>query len=251
MFMARIVPLLAILALGGCNASLKDYANRLEDRITDLEAQVKLQETRVHELERELDTCQLEVERKAITVILDEAGVAIDEPLFADIVTSMGTIRAELFPALAPRTVANFVQLAEGTRSWTDPASGERRDGVPLYRDLPFHRVLVGYVIQTGDPLGTGFGGPGYTFPDELTTELTHDHAGVLSMANGGPDTNGSQFFITLEPATHLDRKHTQFGKVVEGLDVATAIGAVPAGAVTRHRPDHDVWLRSVQIIRP
>ncbi len=249
--MARNVTLLAILALVGCDASLKDYANRLEDRVTDLEAEVKLQETRIHELERDLDTCELAVERKAITEILDEAGVDIDQPLFADIVTSRGTIRVELFPPQAPRTVANFVQLAEGTRTWTDPDSDQLRQDTPLYRDLVFHRVLEGYVIQTGDPLGTGFGGPGYTFPDEFTTELTHDHAGVLSMANGGPDTNGSQFFITLEPATHLDSKHTQFGKVVEGMEVAMAIGAVPTGARGRHLPDEDVRLEQVTIIRP
>ena len=139
--------------------------------------------------------------------------------------TTMGKFTAELYADKTPKTVANFVGLAEGSREWTHPGTKEKKKGVPYYDGIIFHRVIEGFMIQGGDPLGKGFGGPGYNFEDEFHPSLRHDALGILSMANAGPNTNGSQFFITLGPTPHLDRRHSVFGKVIEGLDVVKAIG--------------------------
>jgi len=146
--------------------------------------------------------------------------------LFAHFETSLGNFKVELFEDRAPKTVANFAGLAEGSKEWTDPRTGEKQKK-PYYDGIVFHRVIEGFVIQGGDPLGEGHGGPGYQFEDEFHPELRHDRAGILSMANAGPNTNGSQFFITLAPTAHLDRRHSVFGSVVEGLDVIDQIGRV------------------------
>ncbi len=236
--------------LAGCNAALKEDNNELEAQIRELEAQVHVQQDELLRLESELDTCQEAVDRKALVEVLEAANIDPAVPLHAKLATSEGTIRVELWPNRAPRTVANFVGLAEGTVDWTDPATGELQSGVPLYNGRLFHRVIPGFMIQTGDPRGDGTGGPGYTFADEFSDEALHDQPGVVSMANAGPDTNGSQFFITLEARRHLDRKHSVFGRVVEGMDVVQAIAQVPAGSERRYRPDQEVTLRSVAIIR-
>ncbi|PSQ61936.1 MAG: peptidylprolyl isomerase, partial [Halobacteriales archaeon SW_8_66_22] len=123
--------------------------------------------------------------------------------LTATLETSKGDIEIELFDERAPRTVENFVGLATGEREWTHPETGETVDG-PLYDNVLFHRVIEGFMIQTGDPTGTGRGGPGYEFDDEFHDDLRHDGPGIVSMANSGPDTNGSQFFITLDAQPHL-----------------------------------------------
>jgi peptidyl-prolyl cis-trans isomerase A (cyclophilin A) len=162
--------------------------------------------------------------------------------------TTNGTIDVELFEERAPRTVENFVGLATGQRAWTHPETGEEFDGEPLYDDVEFHRIIDGFMIQTGDPTGTGRGGPGYQFDDEFHDELTHDSAGVLSMANSGPDTNGSQFFITLDAQPHLDGRHAVFGEVTDGMDVVEEIGSVPTDA--NDAPTEDVLLESVTIYR-
>ena len=146
--------------------------------------------------------------------------------LNAQFTTSEGSFTVRLLEDEAPATVANFVGLAEGTKEWTDPKSGQKVKR-PYYNGLVFHRVIEGFMIQGGDPLGQGYGGPGYQFEDEFHPELRHDRAGLLSMANAGPNTNGSQFFITLAATPHLDRKHSIFGRVVEGLDVIEKIGSV------------------------
>jgi peptidyl-prolyl cis-trans isomerase A (cyclophilin A) len=160
--------------------------------------------------------------------------------------TNKGDIEVELYDERAPRTVDNFVGLATGGQEWTDPESGEEVEGEPLYDDVVFHRIINDFMIQGGDPTGTGRGGPGYQFDDEFHDELRHDDAGVLSMANSGPNTNGSQFFITLGPQPHLDDRHAVFGKVTDGMDVVEEIGNVETDA--NDRPREDVVLESVSV---
>ncbi|MDE3155169.1 MAG: peptidylprolyl isomerase [Acidobacteriota bacterium] len=160
--------------------------------------------------------------------------------------TSEGNFRIKLFAEEAPKTVANFVGLATGTKEWTDPASGKKVKR-PLYDNTVFHRVIDGFMIQGGDPLGTGVGGPGYTFADEFHPSLRHGREGLLSMANRGPNTNGSQFFITLDATPWLDNRHAIFGEVVEGMDVVKKIGKV-ATTKPGDRPVKDVVLTSVTI---
>ena len=162
--------------------------------------------------------------------------------------TTEGDITVELFEERAPRTVGNFIGLATGEREWTDPESGERITDEPLYDDVLFHRIIEGFMIQCGDPTGTGRGGPGYTFDDEFHDDLTHDSAGTLSMANAGPNTNGSQFFITLDATPHLDCRHSVFGEVTDGMDVVETIGAADTDA--NDRPKTDIVLESVTVDR-
>ena len=165
----------------------------------------------------------------------------------AEFATTEGSFTVRLFDQEVPNTVANFVGLAEGTKEWTDPKTHEKVTK-PFYDGIVFHRVIQGFMIQGGDPLGKGFGGPGYQFDDEFHPELRHDRAGILSMANAGPKTNGSQFFITLGPTPHLDRKHSVFGAVTEGMDVIKKIGAVPVDR--NDRPVTPVVMNKVTIER-
>jgi peptidyl-prolyl cis-trans isomerase A (cyclophilin A) len=171
----------------------------------------------------------------------------MSDDLTATLQTSEGDIEIRLFDERAPRTVENFVGLATGETEWEDPETGEQRTD-PLYDDIEFHRVIPDFMIQTGDPTGTGRGGPGYTFDDEFHPELRHAAAGTVSMANRGPDTNGSQFFITLDAQQHLDDKHAVFGEVIDGMDVVDAIGAVETDP--SDRPIESVLLESVDIHR-
>jgi peptidyl-prolyl cis-trans isomerase A (cyclophilin A) len=164
----------------------------------------------------------------------------------ATFVTSMGTFTARLLPEHAPTTVANFAELATGEREWTDPRDGARRRE-PLYDGTIFHRVIENFMIQGGDPLGTGTGGPGYTFDDETPDEGPRfDKPGLLAMANAGPNTNGSQFFVTVAPADWLSGKHTIFGEVTDGYEVVEAISKAPTGA--QDRPSTDVVLERIEI---
>ena len=165
--------------------------------------------------------------------------------VYAEFVTSEGNFTIRLFDAEAPNTVANFVGLAEGTKEWTDPRSGKKVKQ-PYYDGIIFHRVIDNFMIQGGDPLGQGTGGPGYKFADEFHPSLRHNKAGILSMANAGPNTNGGQFFITLAPTPHLDNRHSVFGEIVEGMDVVKKIGHTPTG--DRDRPLTDVVIESVKI---
>ena len=167
--------------------------------------------------------------------------------LTATLHTSEGDIEIELYEDRAPNTVENFVGLATGKREWTDPDTDETRTD-PLYDDVLVHRIIPDFMIQTGDPTGTGRGGPGYTFDDEFHDDLRHDSAGTVSMANRGPDTNGSQFFITLAAQPHLDGKHAVFGNVTEGMDVVEAIGSVETDG--NDKPLEDVLIESVEIHR-
>jgi peptidyl-prolyl cis-trans isomerase A (cyclophilin A) len=168
--------------------------------------------------------------------------------LNAHFTTSEGRFTVRLFDEDAPRTVANFVELAEGTKEWTDPRTGQKAKR-PLYDGLIFHRVISGFMIQGGDPLGTGTGGPGYKFGDEFSPKLRHDKAGILSMANSGPNTNGSQFFITLAPTPWLDNKHSVFGEVVEGMDVVKNIAETPTSK-PGDRPLKPITVQTIKINR-
>ncbi|HLF70211.1 MAG TPA: peptidylprolyl isomerase [Actinomycetota bacterium] len=164
---------------------------------------------------------------------------------FAVFKTNKGTIRVKLLPETAPKTVENFTGLATGTKEWTHPETGESK-AVSLYAGTIFHRVIPNFMIQGGDPLGRGTGGPGYKFEDEVGAGPSFDRKGYLAMANAGPNTNGSQFFITVAPTPHLTGKHTIFGEVVEGQEVAEAISRVPTGP--GDRPQEDVVLESIVI---
>jgi peptidyl-prolyl cis-trans isomerase A (cyclophilin A) len=159
--------------------------------------------------------------------------------------TTKGTIEIELYPAKAPKTVGNFVGLAEGTVAWNQP-DGKPGEG-PLYKDVKFHRIIPNFMLQGGDPTGTGRGGPGYQFEDEFDPSLRHDGPGVLSMANAGPGTNGSQFFITTTATPHLNDRHSVFGRVTGGMDVVKALEAVGSGS---GQTREDVYLNEVEIIR-
>jgi len=161
--------------------------------------------------------------------------------------TSAGDIRVNLFGNHAPKTVRNFVELAEGTREWTHPGTGEKST-TPLYDGTIFHRVIEGFMIQGGDPLGQGFGGPGYQFGDEFHPELSFDRPYLLAMANAGPGTNGSQFFITVGRTPHLNRKHTIFGEVADAESRAV-VDAIATTATGRgDRPVQDITINSVSI---
>ncbi|MEV0174429.1 peptidylprolyl isomerase [Streptomyces sp. NPDC050803] len=170
------------------------------------------------------------------------------EQLYATLKTNHGDIELRLLPNHAPKTVRNFVELAKGEREWTNPVTGER-SAKPLYDGTIFHRVLGGFMIQGGDPLGTGIGGPGYEFADEFHPDLRFDKPYLLAMANAGPGTNGSQFFITVAPAVHLNRKHTIFGEVAgpAGQKVVDAIAALPTNPHT-NRPVKDVVIESIVV---
>ena len=168
--------------------------------------------------------------------------------MYAHFTTSEGNFTARLFDAETPATVANFTGLADGSKEWTDPRSG-RKVKQPYFNGTVFHRVIDGFMIQGGDPLGQGTGGPGYTFADEFHPKLKHDKAGILSMANRGPNTNGGQFFITLAATPWLDNKHSVFGEVTDGMDVVKKIGTT-ATSKPGDRPVKPITVESVTIER-
>jgi peptidyl-prolyl cis-trans isomerase A (cyclophilin A) len=162
--------------------------------------------------------------------------------------TTEGNFKVRLFDQDVPNTVANFTGLAEGTKEFTDPKTGQKAKR-PFYDGLVFHRVIDSFMIQGGCPLGTGTGGPGYKFADEFSPKLKHTKAGLLSMANAGANTNGSQFFITLAATSWLDNKHSIFGEVVEGMDVVEKIGGT-ATSKPGDRPLKPISIQSVKIER-
>jgi len=161
--------------------------------------------------------------------------------------TSQGNVVCRLFEKEAPQTVANFIGLAEGTKEFADPKTSQKTKR-PFYDGLMFHRVIPDFMIQGGCPLGTGTGGPGYKFADEFHPSLRHSAPGKLSMANSGPNTNGSQFFITVAATPWLDNRHTIFGEIVEGQDVADKISKLPRDS--SDRPRTPVTLQHVRIER-
>jgi len=167
--------------------------------------------------------------------------------LYATLATTMGDIVIKLYEKEAPKTVENFVGLASGTKEYYDQKEKKKKTG-KFYDGLIFHRVIPNFMVQGGCPQGAGIGGPGYKFEDEFSPNLKHDKPGVLSMANSGHNTNGSQFFITIVPTPHLNFKHSIFGQVIEGMDVVNNIVNVPTGA--RDKPIEDVVMKTVTFER-
>jgi peptidyl-prolyl cis-trans isomerase A (cyclophilin A) len=168
-------------------------------------------------------------------------------PMFAIFETNKGSFKIKLFAEEAPITVANFAELAEGTKEWLNPKTG-KKEKKPFYDGLIFHRVIPNFMIQGGCPKGDGTGDPGYRFGDEFSSKLSHNKPGLLSMANAGPGTNGSQFFVTVAATPWLDGKHTIFGEVVEGMDLVHEISKVKTGM--RDKPAEDVVIKSLKIER-
>jgi len=172
----------------------------------------------------------------------------MEKGIYAKFNTSKGSFTCQLYFEKAPLTVANFVGLAEGTIEWTDPNTQEKVKK-PFYDGLIFHRVVKDFVIQAGCPYGNGTGGPGYNIDDEIVSDLVYDSEGILGMANSGPNTNGSQFFITLAPTPHLNGNYTIFGKVIEGMDVVKRIASVKTDT-NFNKPFENIYINKVKIIR-
>lgn len=170
-----------------------------------------------------------------------------DKEMIAIFETNKGTFKIKLFADKAPKTVENFVGLAEGTKEFTNPNTG-KKEKKHFYDGLKFHRVIPNFMIQGGDPLGTGTGGPGYRFEDEFNAELKHTKPGILSMANAGPNTNGSQFFVTVAATPWLDGRHTIFGEVIEGMEVVMDISK--AKTASQDRPSEDIVIKTLKIER-
>jgi peptidyl-prolyl cis-trans isomerase A (cyclophilin A) len=250
--MKNVVVVGVVLGLAAaCHArDLEEKNTRLEGELKTCEANLKATEQAKRNLEKRLaqtpPPADVNVEEVAKTL-----GIKPGDKLFATFETSMGNLVVELFWDKAPNTVTNFVQLAEGTKEWTDPKTGQKVKK-PLYDGTKFHRVIPDFMIQGGDPLGNGTGGPGYRFADEFHPSLKHDGPGVLSMANSGPNTNGSQFFITERATPHLDRRHSVFGKVVENVELVGKIARVEKDAndPSGSKPAKDVVLKRVLIGR-
>ncbi len=189
-------------------------------------------------------------EMPAVTGSAEQTAPAVDgknpEKITAVFHTSMGEITCVLYPDKAPETVENFVSLASGTKKWFDPKTGKEISR-PLYNDTVFHRVIPNFMIQGGDPQGNGMGGPGYEFKDEISQDLRFDAPGILAMANAGPNTNGSQFFITVAPTPWLNGLHTIFGRVISGQDVVESISKTQRDK--QDMPLKAVVLKRVEII--
>lgn len=241
-----LLPLLALLACGP-DKELLTEKQQLETQVSDLEKDkarlgkaVAIQRKRVEDLEKQLKA-QLD------QGVWESLGIPKSGTISATIQTSMGTIRCELWPKVAPATVLNFVQLAEGTREWQDPRTGKKVTR-PLYDGALFHRVVPDFMIQGGDPLGTGAGDPGYRFDDEIDPSVTFDRKGLLAMANVGPNTNGSQFFITDGVPSHLNGKHTIFGDCSRDTSVVSAIAALPRDK--QDRPSNPPVMKKITISR-
>ena len=241
-----IVSMLAplILLTVGCTAELKEENNQLEEKVSRLESSLAQAEKEKAQLS--LKVTDLEQNQR---VAQRAKTKGLDEEMWARFQTSMGSILCQLEPNKAPETVANFVGLAEGTKEWKDPRDGQKKK-TPLYDGTKLHRVIPGFMIQGGDPLGRGTGGPGYRFKDEFHPSLQHK-PGTLSMANSGPNTNGSQFFITEVATPHLDGRHSVFG-YCSPVATIKAITNVPkkGGSPRSSTPAEDVILEKVTIHR-
>lgn len=238
---------LVLLAACGPDPGMVAENARLQQQVADLEKANTRLEREADGLHAKARKLQETIEHLTLRETLRSLGLTEGQQLHARLETTKGTINCELWPDKAPQTVINFVQLAEGSKEWLDPRTG-RKSTAPLYDGTIFHRVIPEFMIQGGDPLGDGRGGPGYEFADEVSTGVKFDEPGLLAMANSGPDTNGSQFFVTDRSTPHdLDGKHTIFGKC-ENLDVVQAIATTETAA--RNLPKKDVVLQRVRIVR-
>lgn len=253
--LSSLSSLLVVLTLafsgGACaNAELEQQVKTLEDKNAALEKDLKAAEQAKRNLQQKLAQASAAPPRVNTEDVAKTLGIKPGEKLYATFESSAGTLVAELFWEKAPNTVINFVQLAEGTKEWTDPTTGKMVKR-PLYNGTIFHRVIPDFMIQGGDPLGNGTGGPGYRFADEFHPELRHIGPGVLSMANSGRNTNGSQFFITEKDTPWLDGRHTVFGKVVTGAELIPKITRVEkADGPEGSKPKVDIVLKRVAIGR-
>ena len=240
-----------------CNAKeLEDQNKKLGDDLKVCQTNLKNSEQAQRNLQHKLaDTLAQADKAPPPAQNADETakalGIKPGDKLYATFVTSMGTLTAELYWEKAPATVLNFVGLAEGTKEWTDPKSGSKVKK-PLYDGTIFHRVIPDFMIQGGDPLGNGTGGPGYKFADETKNGLALDDRGILAMANSGPNTNGSQFFITEKATPWLTGHHTVFGKVTDGADLIPKITRVEKDPndPNKSKPKQDIILKKVLIGR-
>jgi peptidyl-prolyl cis-trans isomerase A (cyclophilin A) len=240
---------LLMLALFGCGSPEMEAENQaLKDEVSKLTADYKAADRQATKLGKKVRSLQKKLRVLKAAATYGELGIETSATISAVFYTSLGTISCDLMPEVAPKTVLNFVQLAEGTRSWEDADKGGETTMRALYSGTIFHRVIPKFMIQGGDPQGTGRGGPGYKFEDETSVGVVFDTPGLLAMANSGPNTNGSQFFITDRATpTHLNGKHTIFG-ACKNLDVIEAIASVKQGA--RSKPEKDVVLNRVEIRR-
>jgi peptidyl-prolyl cis-trans isomerase A (cyclophilin A) len=242
------------LSLVGCtDHELVAERDALASRVQALEGDKTAMEGELRKVKGDLERAladNLAAKKAADDKKVDEAlktlGIARGQKLRAELVTTAGSIGCELWPEVAPRTVTNFVGLSEGTIEWTDPRTREKRKD-PLYNGTIFHRVIPGFMIQGGDPKGDGTGGPGYRFEDEVHADVRFDQPMLLAMANAGPGTNGSQFFITVSKPKHLNGKHTIFGKC-ENPDVVEKIVGAPRGR--NDFPDKPVSIEKVVVTR-
>jgi peptidyl-prolyl cis-trans isomerase A (cyclophilin A) len=251
-FMMRAVVVLALLVSSCANADTDNKLKQLEQDKASLEASLKAEKATELGLQKKLADLAAEKAKPQINVdeVAKTLGIKPGDKLFATFETSMGDLVTELYWDKAPNTVINFVQLAEGTKEWTDPKTGKPTKR-PLYNGTVFHRVIPEFMIQGGDPLGTGTGGPGYKFADEFVPTLVHDVPGILSMANSGPNSNGSQFFITEKATPWLNHRHTIFGHVVEGVELVPKITHVEkADGPSGSKPKVDIILKRVVIGR-
>lgn len=252
----RRMSVVTLLALSAC-VTEQEYETVLNERealrgrITKIEDELDQAKGRIKELETQLEDAKVAKPNRPpeaqVAAVFSELKLSKRDKIYANMVTSMGKIRCELYPNIAPTTVLNFVGLAEGTKEWTDPETGQKTMQ-KLYDGTKFHRVLKGFLIQAGDPLGTGRGGPGYVFPDEVWSDVRFDRPGLLAMANSGANTNGSQFFITDARPQHLNGRNTIFGQC--DLETVRKIMDVETTGPEKAMPAEDVVLESVTIER-
>jgi peptidyl-prolyl cis-trans isomerase A (cyclophilin A) len=227
-------------------ASLQAEVDKLKQEVSRAQADAARARAEAARKDQEMGSLREQLSAKAKDQVAADLGLKPGQKLFATLKTSMGDMVVELYWDRAPATVANFVALAEGTKEWTDPRT-QQKTKRPLYNGTVFHRVIPDFMVQGGDPLGNGTGGPGYKFADEFHPSLKHDKPGTLSMANSGPGTNGSQFFITEKPTPWLDNRHSIFGSVVENVELVGKMARVPTA---RDKPAKDVVLTQVLIGR-